>query len=45
MVVILFQLKIVCNMNAKDAKYIIDNKELYNDNDIISAMRVLGILV
>lgn len=45
MVVILFQLKIVCNMSAKDAKYIIDNKELYSDNDIIIAMRTLGILV
>ena len=32
-------------MSAKDAKYIIDNKELYSDNDIIIAMRTLGILV
>ena len=32
-------------MSAKDAKYILDNKELYSDNDIITAMRTLGILV
>ena len=32
-------------MSAKDAKYILDNKELYSDNDIIIAMKILGILV
>lgn len=32
-------------MSAKDAKYILDNKELYSDNDIIIAMKTLGILV
>ena len=32
-------------MSAKDAKYILDNMELYSDNDIIIAMRTLGILV
>lgn len=31
-------------MTQKDAKYILDNKELYSDNDIISAMKTLGIL-
>lgn len=32
-------------MSAKDAKYILDNKELYSDYDIIIAMKTLGILV
>lgn len=32
-------------MSTKDAKYILDNKELYSDNDIIVAMRVLGIMI
>lgn len=32
-------------MSAKDAKYILDNKELYSDSYIIIAMRTLGILV
>ena len=32
-------------MSTKDAKYILDNKELYSDSDIITAMKTLGILV
>lgn len=32
-------------MSKADAKYVLDNKELYTDNEIIEAMRVLGILV
>lgn len=45
MVVILFQLKIVCNMSANDAKYVLDNKELYSDYEVMIAMKTLGILV
>lgn len=32
-------------MSAKDAKYILDNKEMYSDSEVIEAMKVLGILV
>lgn len=32
-------------MSAKDAKYVLDNKEMYDDNVIITAMRTLGILI
>ena len=31
-------------MSTKDAKYILDNKEMYSDNEVAEAKKVLGIM-
>lgn len=30
-------------MSTKDAKYILDNKEMYSDNEVAEAMGILGV--